>query len=176
MTDVPIPPTMDPPQTRADRGRPFGWPILFAPLVFIAHFLEEGRGFVSWFNAHVPNGITESLFWTVNVNALAITVGVVVLAWLVPSGFSPLAVVAWFSFLMAANALLHIVGAIVDRAYMPGLVTAILLYLPFYTWVMRETVRSRRWTPAAIVSIAILGALPMLAHGYLIIFRQSRLF
>jgi hypothetical protein len=160
----------------AERGRLFGWPILLAPVIFVAHFLEEGPGFVTWFNAHVPNGITESLFWTVNVTALAITVGVVALEWLAPSGFSSMAVVAWFTFLMAANAVLHIVGAIADRAYMPGLVTAILLYLPFYTWVMREIVRSRRWTPAAIVSIAILGALPMLAHGYLIIFRQSRLF
>src|SRR5688572_33088457 len=62
---------MDPPQTRGDGGRLFGWPILFAPLIFIAHFLEEGTSFVVWFNAHVPNGITESLFWNVNVTALA---------------------------------------------------------------------------------------------------------
>jgi hypothetical protein len=27
--------------------------LLFAPLVFVAHFIEEGPGFVAWFNAHV---------------------------------------------------------------------------------------------------------------------------
>ena len=27
--------------------------LLAAPVIFIAHFTEEGPGFVSWFNAHV---------------------------------------------------------------------------------------------------------------------------
>jgi hypothetical protein len=46
----------------------------FAPLVFVAHFLEESPGFVTWFNAHVTRGITADLFWTVNATALLITV------------------------------------------------------------------------------------------------------
>ena len=32
--------------------------LLAAPLVFVAHFLKEGPGFVAWFNAHVARGIT----------------------------------------------------------------------------------------------------------------------
>jgi hypothetical protein len=43
--------------------------ILLAPLIFVVHFLEEVPGFVAWFNAHVPRGITQPLFWSVNVAA-----------------------------------------------------------------------------------------------------------
>ena len=145
-------------------------------MIFVAHFVEEGPRFVTWFNAHVGRGITEPLFWTVNYTALAITLAIVVLEWLSGSAFSAVLVVAWLSFLMLANALLHIVGAVVDGAYVPGLVTAILLYLPFYAWVVATVVRARRLSRATVAAAAIIGAIPMCTHGYLIIFRGSRLF
>jgi hypothetical protein len=34
--------------------------LLFAPLVFVAHFLEESPGFVPWFNTHVTRGSSIS--------------------------------------------------------------------------------------------------------------------
>ena len=150
--------------------------LLLAPLIFVGHFVEEAPGFVAWFNAHVPRGITQDLFWTVNVVALAITIVVVAMEWLGPSAFTAAAVVAWFSFLVGANALLHVVGALADRAYVPGLVTAVVLYLPYYSWVVGQIVRTRRLAPGWVAVIALLGALPMLVHGYLIMFRRSRLF
>ena len=153
-----------------------GRPILLAPLVFVGHFLEEAPGFVAWFNAHVPQGISQDLFWTVNVVALAVTIAVVAMEWLGPSPFTAAADVAWFSFLVGANALFHVVGALSDGAYVPGLATAVVLYVPFYTWVVSRVVRTRRLAPGSVAMIAILGALPMLVHGYLIVFRGSRLF
>jgi hypothetical protein len=158
------------------RGTSLRVVLLVAPLIFVAHFVEEGPRFVTWFNAHVGRGITEPLFWTVNYTALAITLAIVVLEWLSGSAFSAVLVVAWLSFLMLANALLHVVGAVVDGAYVPGLVTAILLYVPFYAWVVTRVVREHRLPRAAIVAAAIIGALPMGVHGYLIVFRGSRLF
>ena len=62
------------------------------------------------------------------------------------------------------------------RAYMPGLVTALLLYLPFYAWLVVRIVQLRRLPRGAVVAAATIGALPMLVHGYLIVFRGSRLF
>jgi hypothetical protein len=150
--------------------------LLAAPLIFIAHFSEEAPGFVAWFNAHVQRGITAPLFWTVNYTALGITVGVVILEWLSSSALSAAAVVAWLSLLMLANALFHVAGALVDRAYMPGVVTAILLYLPFYIWVIWCTLARGRLSRSAVMVAAIVGAAPMLVHGYLIVFRGSRLF
>ena len=36
--------------------------LLWAPLIFIGHFMEEAPGFVNWFNAHVRRGITAEFF------------------------------------------------------------------------------------------------------------------
>jgi hypothetical protein len=150
--------------------------VLFAPLVFVAHFLEESPGFVPWFNAHVTRGITADLFWTVNATALVITVLVTAVFWSTESTAAVVLVAAWLSFLMLTNAVFHVTGAIVDRGYVPGLVTAILLYLPYCGWVAWQLVRHRRVAPGLLAAAAVLGAIPMAVHGYRILFLGTRLF
>lgn len=150
--------------------------LLLAPLVFVCHFLEESPGFVAWFNAHVARGITSGLFWRVNISALIITLVVVGFEWFSRSAFSLYLALFWLSFLMLANAVLHVVGGVVDKRYVPGLATAVLLYLPYYFWLAVMAVKRRRAAVAPLAAVAVLGSLPMLAHGYLIIFRGSRLF
>lgn len=150
--------------------------LLMAPLVFTLHFLEEGADFVQWFNARVPEGITEPLFWSVNFTALGITLGIVLLEWVAPSTASTALAVAWLSFLMLANSIFHVAGALKDGGYVPGLVTALTLYLPFYGWFIARVLRLGRLSLGRVVIAAALGALPMLAHGYLIVYRGSRLF
>ncbi len=150
--------------------------LLLAPPIFICHFLEESPGFVDWFNARVARGITPGLFWRVNITALIITVTVVGLELLSRSSVSLTLVMAWLAFLMFANALLHVAGAFADMQYVPGLVTAVVLYVPYYLWLFVKTVKSGRVKPAVLLVAAVLGAIPMLVHGYLIVFRGSRLF
>jgi len=150
--------------------------LLLAPFIFICHFLEESPGFVEWFNGHVARGITSELFWTVNVSALFITLALVCLEWFSRSAISLIPAVAWLSFLMMANAIFHVVGGAVDKQYVPGLVTALLLYVPYYSWFFIKALRSGRVKTFALVAAAVLGSLPMLIHGYLILFRGSRLF
>jgi hypothetical protein len=150
--------------------------LLFAPLVFVAHFLEESPGFVPWFNAHVTEGITGELFWTVNATALLITVIVTLGLRNARSGVAVALIVAWFSFLMLTNAIFHIAGAIVDRSYVPGLATAVLLYLPYCGWVAGQVARNRRVTPGLLAAAALFGAIPMAVHGYRILFLGTRLF
>ena len=150
--------------------------LLLAPVIFIGHFVEEAPGFVEWFNAHVARGITSGLFWRVNISALVITLIVVVTEWLSRAAGALLLAIAWVSFLMLANAVLHVAGALADRQYVPGLATAVLLYLPYSAWLFIKAVQSRRVKVTGLVVAAVLGALPMLIHGYLIIFRGSRLF
>jgi len=150
--------------------------LLLAPFVFVGHFLEESPTFVEWFNAHVSRGITPGLFWRVNISALIITLVVVAVEWFSRSAFSLSLALIWLSFLMLANAVLHVGGAVVDGKYVPGLATAVILYLPYYFWLVISAVKSRRVTIAVLIAVAVLGSLPMLAHGYLILFRGSRLF
>lgn len=150
--------------------------LLLAPVIFVCHFLEESPGFVQWFNEHVARGITSGLFWRVNLSALVITLMVVGIQWFSRSALSLTLAIVWLGFLMLANAIFHVVGGVVDRQYVPGLVTAILLYLPYYSWFFIGAVRSRQVKFIVLVVGAVLGSLPMLIHGYLIIFRGSRLF
>lgn len=153
-----------------------GRALLVAPFVFVAHFLEESPGFVPWFNAHVARSITVDLFWTVNLAALLITLLVILVFWTSRSAAALVLVVAWLSFLMLTNALFHITGAIVDRGYVPGLATAILLYLPYCGWVVGQVVRDRRVGPGLLAVAGIFGAIPMVVHGYRILFLGTRLF
>ncbi len=150
--------------------------LLLAPFVFVSHFLEESPRFVEWFNTHVARGITSGLFWRVNISALVITIVVVGIEWLSRSASSLSLAIVWLSFLMFANAIFHIVGGVVDKQYVPGLATAILLYIPYYSWFFMEAVKSKRVKVIGLVVATVLGSLPMLMHGYLILFRGSRLF
>jgi hypothetical protein len=150
--------------------------LLLAPLIFICHFLEEAPSFVKWFNAHVTRGITPELFWMVNLSGLAITVIVIAMQWFARSGFSMSLVVTWLSFLMFANAVFHIIGSLVDKSYVPGLITAILLYLPYFSWLLIKIVKSGQLNIRLVLGMAVLGAIPMCIHGYRILFLGSRLF
>jgi hypothetical protein len=150
--------------------------LLLAPLVFLAHFLEESASFVPWFNAHVTRGITQDLFWTVNGTGLVITVLVALAYRATRSDVATVVVVAWFSFLMLTNAIFHVTGSIVDRAYVPGLVSAIVLYVPYCAWMGWRMVRDRRVAPGVLAAAAVLGGAPMAVHGYRILFLGTRLF
>ena len=147
----------------------------FAPFIFVAHVLEEAPGFVRWLNAHVSRGITSELFWQMNISALVITVIVSTIAWLDSSAASALAAVAWLGFLMGANSLVHIAGSVVDGHYVPGLATALLLYIPYYGLVLAHA-RRRDVSVLVLLVVAIVSATPMLIHGYRIIFLGTRLF
>jgi hypothetical protein len=157
-------------------NRGFGYLILLAPLIFIFHFTEESAGFVAWFNAHVDRGINSSLFWQVNISALGITVLVALFGFYSPSAVSDGMVLCWLGFLMLANAIFHITAALKDGKYMPGLVTAVILYLPYFYLVARKVIRSGRISPLVLVILTLLGGIPMYIHGYRIIFLRGRLF
>lgn len=149
---------------------------LLAPVVFAAHFLEEGSSFVAWFNDRVARGITPGLFWTVNLTALVITLLLAVSVRTTRSAAVSLGFIGWLSFLMLTNAVFHVTAAAVDGGYVPGLVTAVVLYLPYCLWLGMQVVRTGV-LPAGVAGVAaLIGGLPMALHGYWILFRGDRLF
>jgi hypothetical protein len=150
--------------------------LLLAPFIFVCHFMEESPGFVAWFNHHVSRGITSGLFWRVNISALIITLLVIGIHWFSRSAISLTLAVIWFGFLMFANAVFHLAGGLVDGQYVPGLATAILLYLPYFCWLFIGAMKTRRVNVGWLIVATLLASLPMLMHGYLILFRGSRLF
>jgi hypothetical protein len=150
--------------------------VLLAPLVFVVHVLEEAPGFVAWFNRLVPRGITQGTFLAVNVTGLVTTVVLVVLVAASRDPVSGLGLAAWVGFLFLANGFLHLVGTIAHARYSPGVVTGTLLYLPYGTLLLRSIARDIALERRVVLAAAGLGSVPMLVHGYLIVFRGSRLF
>ena len=150
--------------------------VLIAPFVFILHVFEEAPGFVAWFNSLVPRGISQNLFLTVNAVALTVTVLIAILVAVSPDRASGLVLAAWVGFLMLANGVFHLVGTIAHARYCPGVVTGTLLYLPYGVLLLRKIVHDLKWNPGVVLGTAALGGVPMLVHGYLIVFRASRLF
>jgi hypothetical protein len=138
--------------------------------------LEEAPRFVPWFNSLVTPGIDERTFLAVNGVGMAVTI---LITAAVASSSEPAAgaaLAAWVGFLMLANGLFHLVATMVHGRYCPGVVTGTLIYLPYGVLLLRGIVRSGNLCPASVAACAALGAVPMLVHGYLIVFRGSRLF
>jgi hypothetical protein len=150
--------------------------VLLAPAVFLLHVFEEAPGFVAWFNSLVPRGITQNLFLTVNAVALTITVVLALLVAASPRPAPGLVLAAWVGFLMIANGVLHLVGTIAHARYCPGVVSGTLLYLPYGALLLQRTARDLGLSRGLVFGSAAIGGLPMLVHGYLIVFRASRLF
>lgn len=105
-----------------------------------------------------------------------ITVLVTALVAASPDPVTALFLASWVGLLMLANGLFHLVGTIAQARYCPGVVTGTLLYLPYGVLLLRKIVQDLNLHPGVVLGAAALGALPMLAHGYLIVFRASRLF
>ncbi len=146
------------------------------PVVFAFHVFEEAPGFVPWFNSLVTPHISQRLFLSVNAAAFAITLLVALIVLASPHPASGVLGVAWVGFLMLANGLFHIVGTIVHGRYCPGAVTGALLYLPVSALYIGAVIRELGVPTLAVSAVALLGGVPMYIHGYLIVFRGSRLF
>jgi hypothetical protein len=142
----------------------------------IVHVIEEAPGFVAWFNSLVTPRISQRSFLSVNGTALVITVLVAIVVATAHEPVSGLFGAAWVGFLMLANGLFHIVGTVALGRYCPGVVTATLLYLPLSLLFLRAVVRELGVPSLGVGLVALLGGAPMYIHGYLIVFRGSRLF
>jgi len=146
------------------------------PVIFILHVCEEAPSFVVWFNSMVSPGISQELLLSVNAVAFVITLFVGFSLAASPGPISGYIAVAWVGFLMLANGLFHIVATIAHGRYSPGTGTGALLYLPLSMLLMRAVTRELGLSSLGVVAAALVGGIPMYAHGYLIVFRGSRLF
>lgn len=150
--------------------------IRFAPIVFGLHVAEEAPNFVKWFNTLVADNISKELFLVVNGVGFAITLIITALAASTRENASIILALAWLSFLMFANGVFHLTATIVLAAYSPGVVTAALLYLPYFVWFVWSVIKTKNFSAASITVTVLAGSFPMFIHGYLIVFKGSRLF
>jgi hypothetical protein len=145
------------------------------PIVFVCHVLEEAPHFVEWFNNLVTPGISQRLFLTVNLTAFVITILLGGLVATTREAVLSIITVAWVGFLMLANGIFHLVATLVHWRYSPGVITGTLLYIPVSFLFMRAAVRQCAYTWPTVMSVALFDGIPMYLHGFMIVFRGSRL-
>ena len=150
--------------------------VLLTPVLFVVHVVEEAPGFVEWVNSLVEEDITQQLFIAVNTGGFVVTAVLAVIVALSCSRDAIVLILAWLSFLMLGNTILHVGATVVLGRYSPGVVTSLVLYLPFFFLFLRRALREFRIGFVRAAAVIVVGAFPMLVHGYLIVFRGSRLF
>lgn len=150
--------------------------ILFAPVLFICHVIEEAPGFVEWINHLVDRNITQSLFLSVNMTGFIITAILSLLTAYTKDKTITIVTLAWLGFFMFGNALLHITATILYQLYSPGIITSIILYLPFILWYAWLLNKKTEITSTTIAVTILIGAIPMMIHGYMIIFEGTTIF
>lgn len=102
---------------------------------YMIHQAEEHAGdrfrrFVNKRVARVPNALTTATVVFINVPLVwGVDLVAIYLAGFVAIGWGLIAI-----YVMLVNAVVHIVAGLVLRAYNPGLVTAVVIFLPLGVW------------------------------------------
>lgn len=140
--------------------------LLLAPVMVLAHVAEETPGLVAWLNRHADPDLTMSGFYALNAFGVLLTAALAVPSVRSRSRELGLGLLAWLGFVMLANGLLHLLASLAFGEYVPGSVTAGLLYLPYFV-VATATIRHHFEISlrAAVLTITI-GAVPMLVQGF----------
>ena len=102
------------------------------PLIVLLHIVEEflfPGGFRAWYQSYRPE-IASSLTvrFLIIINAILIIVSIIPIL----MGTTQYGVAFWLTIvaILFSNALFHIVAGFRSKAYNPGLITSLLLYLP----------------------------------------------
>ncbi len=138
---------------------------MFAALlvIYMVHQIEEHLwpgGFRQFTNRYLFRSGNPN--WPVDVDGVAlVNVGYVwlpialAIAW--PDAFRWVGL-AWIG-LTLVNAITHIAGSVRFRVYNPGLVTSIVLFLPFTIWAFAHEVAAGRLTGGEVAMLVVAGAL-----------------
>jgi hypothetical protein len=135
------------------------------PAAFALHVLEEAPGFTDWARRHASQRYTQGDF-VVN-NALGFALTTAGTAAVTRFSSRPL-FAAWYSAVLTQQALFntafHVGTTLAWREPSPGLASAVTTFLPLWSVVTRDALRTGRLTGRAVgVSIAIGGLVHCLA-------------
>lgn len=139
------------------------------PVVFLVHDLEELVTIKDWTRLHgdrLPEAFR--LLLPVSTAEFGVAMTALLLVFMAAAWLADRArleggrAVDFFVFLVAilgTNALGHVAQAVLFGAYVPGLLTAVLLVLPYAYWglatVTRSGIRSVRWAVSAVAVAAV---------------------
>ena len=134
------------------------------PLGYLLHLADEwwgGEGFVAWIERATGATVSPTRFLILNGIVWPLACALTIAAILRPK-------LSWFPLTFATvlliNAALHFLGTLYTATYSPGLVTALLFYLPFGIAALR---RGLRTTVPGIYGWAVVSG--FLVHGLVIV-------
>lgn len=138
--------------------------IWLMPAAFVPHIVEEyGTGFPDWVVQTLGGSMTGGAFLLNNAVFMMVLLSLTAWAAWRPSPVSAFILLSWASGNLFWNFVFHLVTTILHDRYSPGLMTAVLLYLPASVAVARAALRERVLSRAAFAgAVSIGGALMLL--------------
>ncbi len=145
-----------------------------APVILLAHQVEEWPGLRQWLNRHVEPDISQSGFVALNAVGLLITVTLAA-ASARRKEATVILFMAWLGFLMLANGLVHLAASLAYQEYVPGTVTGVVLYLPYFLLAASHASRHHGIPARTVALAAMIGAVPMALQAVTILAAGRRL-
>lgn len=147
----------------AQRNVRFQRLIWLMPAAFAPHIAEEyGTGFPDWVTQTLGGAMTAGAFLTNNALFMVILLSLTALATWRPSRVTAFVLLSWASGNLFWNAVFHLVTTALYGRYSPGLMTAVLLYLPVSLLVARAALRERVLPLGAFAGATCIGGVLML--------------
>jgi len=140
-------------------GVSFRQAVWLFPVAFTLHVLEEFPRFISWAQRYASPEFTKSDYLKIHIAGI---IGAFIAAAVVFYFPNRTVIFLFLTFMFTPavffNALFHSGAALYFRAYCPGVITALLLYLPLYWFVSRLAYRERLIsTRLALISFILAG-------------------
>jgi Protein of unknown function with HXXEE motif len=149
--------------------------LLLAPILFFAHVLEEEPRYLTWFNHIAKPEIYSTAFLPGQIPQLIIAALLAGLAVKISKSWAYLLMLLWATHFFFANALYHIVASMATGSYSPGLITAVILYLPYFAGLVWY-LRGQLWEPWALALTIGLAGMPSYLQTYMVSFKGTRFF
>ena len=112
-------------------GFTFRQAVWLFPPAFLLHVVEEWPRFTRWAQAHASEQFTQRDYNTIHIAGVCASLLGAALVWRFPN---PWMVSVFFAFIFVPgvffNALFHAGASMLTRTYCPGVITAVLIYLP----------------------------------------------
>ena len=134
---------------------PFKKAVWLAPIIYFFHFLEEAVfGFYTFFGGNA----TLIQFIIANSIIMSVYLILLVLFTLRPNRLNAFFVLTLIAAAQFFNTFYHLLWTIVFSRYCPGVVTGLLIYVPFFGLIMWIAYRDEYITKRSAVLIILLGA------------------
>ena len=138
------------------------------PLAFTLHVLEEWPLFTAWAKRYASESFTRRDYTVIHTAGVILSLLSAGVIWVFPNRWM---VFVFFAFVFAPavffNSLFHLGATAVSAVYCPGLLTAIVLYLPIFYFLSRLAFREGLLnTGTSILALVIAGVFHFMEVGH----------